>query len=412
MSSAACGVLRSTALAALLLAACSPPGPGDGGSPTCLAFDQVQSPVVLPTGAPHPIPLTSTLRTSTRFCVDAHTFGLARLDAAGKGTVTLAPDGGMSIRTELGGVYALVDEAKPAEAVSRPLFFARKATAPTWTWPRVCEEVRPLTGPVWACDGALFDGGAALAGVAAARWLPTRDGGVLAARSDGLHLTGPSELGPDAGLRLAAAVGIDGWSVDETGVSFATDAGFFECRWGQPGCDSLGPRFGTGDVPLAQQSLVALMRRDGRTLFSVSPAQHPFCEASLTVQSCSPDFVGPLVAARGDVAWGLSTAFTAGAGLGVVGLAWDGGWTPTAAAFTGPPDFIVQAGVRAFTPARVIYARDRQLLFWRWDATGEAFTLVEVADAGANPPVGGAGDGYFWVSTNGASPQTMVFVDP
>ncbi len=403
---------RTLISCAVLLCACTPPpGTEDGGSKTCPAFDKVSSATVLTTGLAHSVPLSWVVRGETRFCVDAHTFGLSRMDAVGRGKVTLEADGGMSIQADVGGVYALVDEAAPQDRISKPLYFARNAKSPLLSWPRFCEEVHRLTDTVWACDGALFNGAVPLTEDGTLRWMRRLDGTLLAARSNGVYGVNAAQLGSDSGTLLSAVVEIEGWDNDSTGLSVATDSGFAECLWGQTSCSSLGPRFGTGDVPLAQQSLVALMRRDGKTVFSVSPAQKPYCEAKPTVQQCASLLLGPIIAAKGSGAWGLSTFFTEGTGLSVVPLEWDAGWTVASGGFAGPPAFVVQGGVRAQTPSRVIYSRDRQFLFWRWDATGEAFDLVEVPDAGPPQPLAGAADGFYWVSVGGPLPTTRVFAD-
>ena len=393
------------------------PGPDDGGrdggtdgGETCLAFDQVRSATVIPTGTRHPVALASVVRSETQFCVDEHAFGLRRLDASGLGAVGF-DDAGMWIRADRGGVYVLVDEAAPTQAISRPHYFARAATAPLVAWPRYCEEVHRLTSAVWACDGVLFDNTTALPDDGTRRWMRRPDGVPLAVRSDGITEVTPAQLGTDAGTLLFSVTGIEAWAVDDAGVSVATDAGFLECLWGQTGCSSLGPRFGTGDVPLAQQRLISLMRRDGHTLFSVAPAASPFCEARLDVQKCSMAILGGIVAARGNSAWAGSTLFGSDRAVAVAELRWDGGWSEGSGGFVGPPEYFLKAGVRAQTPSRVIYGHDRQFLFWQWDAPGEAFELVEIPDAGPGPLNAGASPGFFWVSVGGPAARTQVFAE-
>jgi hypothetical protein len=353
------------------------------------------------------VPVAPVVRTQTHFCLDEHTFGLVRLDGPGAGVVVVS-DAGMSVRTDIGGVYALFDEAAPTLAVSAPLFFARQVAVPLLELPRACTEVHRLTTNVWACDGQLVGGGSPLGGRSASRWMRRIDGTILAARDDGIALVAEAELGTDAGKILWTLTNIEAWASDDGGLSVATDAGFLECLWGEPGCSSLGPRFGTGDVPLAQQTLFAFLRKDGQTLFSMSPAASPWCEARVAIQRCSSAVLGGIVASHGDSAWAGSTV-SDGTSSAIIAMTWDAGWVQANAGFVGPPNFVVQVGARGEIPIRVIYGGEGQVLFWRWDAPQEAFEFVEMPDAGAGSLWAGAEPGFFWVSVSLPVPTTRIY---
>lgn len=397
----------------LVLVACSPSpastdgGRDDGGPTTCLALDERRRFPVLHTGRAYPLQVVEVEADAGR-CVGERVLEMRRIDAPGDdGLLETGADGVPLVRADTSGVYGIFDQAAPGFMVLEPLFFARLAGPPLVSWPRSCGEVHRVTGSIWACDGALYRGTAALPTFGARRWLLRSDGSVLAAKPEGIVVLGASALGTDAGTVVAPFPEFEAWAVDSDGVSIASDAGFFECVWSDAGCRKLGDRFGTGELPVEQQSLIAFMRRNGRTLFSLAPAGVPFCEAG--VQRCSNIAIGGIVAMNGDVAWGGSNFYQPGAGQLVEELLWDGGWVAGPRGLTGPPGFFVQGCSKAITPSRVIYGDGRQFLFWSWDSGVETLGLVELESADAGIATVGAAAGYFWVSVESPQPVTIVF---
>ncbi len=408
-----CGVFlvaRSLTCLVVAICACSPnpnrPDGGDGGPTPCLGLLPYAE-ILYPTNTSRLFPVEQ-LEGDAANCLPPDRLAFVRLDAPGAGAVLGIRDGGLSLQAAMGGVYALVDERSPTVLRTRPLYFGRVPSGPSLKWPRFCREVQRLTTTIWACDGQLFEGETPLPAPSTERWLGSPDGSVLAARQSGVFSLQTSELGSDAGVLFAAVSGVEAWAADSSGLSVALDSGFVECAGSASVCLSLGPRFGTGELPLNQQRLVAFMRREQRTLFSVSPASSPFCEARADVQTCSPIVLGALVAIRGDEAWAGSTVFADGQGQAIVSMGWDGGWSEGQRGFVGPVGFFLEAGVLAQTPARVIYSHAGQFLFWQWTASGEAFEILDLHSPG-QPSQAGAGSDFIWASTGGSSPSTVVF---
>lgn len=392
-------------LLASLLPACDEGRPDaglpDSGIPVRCSF--AANPwrsAILELEADHPIPLLE-VAPDSGFCLEDSRLALPRVDAPGEGAARWTEDGGLIIRAGVGGVYALT--ANGYLVFSDALYFAKRTT-PARHWNQTCGEFRSLGGEYWACDGQLVKGDSVeLDG--ASRWLVVPDAGIASAWPDGVHLA--SAAGADAGPLAFALPGATAWTAALDGLSVVNADGVYDCRLDTMRCELLLPGIGApAPYPDLEEVLDAIVRRDGHTFFTRKPSLKPWCDAN--AHRCSTD-VAFLIADDGTTLWQMSALVGFDGRAALAGMAWNGGaFEFTGSEFFTPPHFrpvAVQSGV---LPSAVLLTDQRQLLVWRWYATGEAFHFVDLPGpliaAGAEP-------GLFWYSTSGPDGGTFLHVD-